>query len=159
MKNLLSKVLLIVTLIVVSCDKEETSLELDSASFNDKILEIKALGFESDKVVEFEIYTDGENYGTGNVVLVDQFVSKFNSGYNNETVENISQNRSSGVSVSCSNGKVTNCSGSNEGACVGSAVKRCLDGRGCAEVCTLPACFYPAEDLIIVGDSSQSLGL
>ena len=104
----------------------------------DQVLEqVTKLGDESKKIVTFNIEVSKDMYILSNVVLVDEsdFINSFAEGFDKESYNTMKRK----ISIDCvkANGSVTSTlCGYNDGACVGTAIRKCLDSGGCAEVCS-----------------------
>lgn len=118
-------------LFLFACSNENPEQKTEKLNtIEDIVSEMKILASKQNKVVQYEVtYTDGM-YKSKLIKMVDVFEYNFKEGYSYRKTSG-----SGGVTVECSDGTVTRCSGEREGSCVGAAVKRCLNGGGCANVC------------------------
>jgi len=115
---------------------------------NDKLL---SKG-ESQVAATFDIRIEGNNYIIENIKYLDEFEYGFSQGFSSESKQvadllKKSRQGGGGIKVSCEKtGDITDCPNSGgwgsdmkQARCVGKAVKSCLDGGGCAEVCKIQA--------------------
>ena len=136
-------------------NEEQNSEELAMIDFEKQISNIKAslsVNNSSNRstsrsnsyvAAKFDIRMEGENYIIENIRYLNEFEYGFAQGFSKQT----SRSSSGAVKISCEKtGKITECpelrglgAGMRQASCVGNAVKDCLDGGGCAEVCSVKA--------------------
>lgn len=132
--------------------EEQNSAELALVNFEKKISHIKSnLGnFKSTSKTKsyvaatFDIRMEGENYIIENIKYLNEFEYGFAQGFSKTASK---YNGDGEIKVSCEKtGEITECpelsgigAGMRQARCVGNAVKACLDGGGCAEVCSMTA--------------------
>ncbi|NJB38211.1 hypothetical protein [Croceivirga sp. JEA036] len=135
-------------------NEEQNSEELALIDFEKQISNIKSnLGGNSDEstskstsyvAAKFDIRMEGENYIIENIRYLNEFEYGFAEGFSKQASKS---NEGGGIKVSCEKtGEITECpelsgigAGMRQARCVGNAVKACLDGGGCAEVCSMEA--------------------
>ncbi|WOC40126.1 hypothetical protein [Polaribacter sp. HL-MS24] len=135
-------------------NEEQNSEELALVDFEKQISNIKSnLGGKNGEstskstsyvAAKFDIRMEGENYIIENIRYLNEFEYGFAEGFSNQASKSI---EGGGIKVSCEKtGEITECpelsgigAGMRQARCVGNAVKACLDGGGCAEVCSMEA--------------------
>lgn len=156
---------LFLTICIFSCssDNNSTANEKDTEEqalvvFEEQLNKIKTT-LNNDKLslkgeppqvaATFDIRMEGNNYIIENIKYLNEFEYGFAQGFTTESkqLNNSSKRSSGGIKVSCEKtGDISECpelsgigAGMRQARCVGNAVKACLDGGGCAEVCKMEA--------------------
>jgi hypothetical protein len=143
MKNIFKiTAVLLLSISIFSCSSENNSIadeqnseEQAIVAFEQQINKIKTT-LNNDKLsskgetqvaVTFDIRMKGTNYIIENIKYLNEFEYGFAQGFSSESkqLNNLSKWSSGG--------------GMRQANCVGKAVKACLDGGGCAEVCKMQA--------------------
>ena len=124
---------------------EEELNKIKTTLNNDKL----SLKGEPQVAATFDIRMEGNNYIIENIKYLNEFEYGFAQGFTTESkqLNNSSKRSSGGIKVSCEKtGDISECpeltgigAGMRQARCVGNAVKACLDGGGCAEVCKMEA--------------------
>jgi len=140
MKKVLSFALMAVFMFI-SCSKtDEQDFSNENQSLEALLAEIAKTADETGKAVSFDVkYIEGQ-FIKENVSVVDNvsmFVPDFADTFNGTS-------STARIQIECSNGTTTYC-GDSDGACVGAAVKACLDGGGCATVCSTRMLYIPKQ--------------
>ena len=156
--NFLYLVLLGFSLSLTNCksdttvNEEQNSEELALIEFEKQISNIKSnlsngkTTSKSESYVSaiFDIRMEGENYIIENIEYLNEFEYGFAQGFSKSSSKS---SNGGGIKVSCEQtGEITECpeqsgfgAGLKQAKCVGNAVKACLYGGGCAEVCSMKA--------------------
>ena len=124
---------------------EEELNKIKTTLNNDKL----SLKGEPQVAATFDIRMEDNNYIIENIKYLNEFEYGFAQGFTTESkqLNNSSKRSSGGIKVSCEKtGDISECpeltgigAGMRQARCVGNAVKACLDGGGCAEVCKMEA--------------------
>ncbi|WP_299212554.1 hypothetical protein [uncultured Dokdonia sp.] len=136
-----------IVLFLVSCSSEEEVInESSNLTLNTAIEEIINQSQDINQPVDFEIsfLDDGMVRLSEANKLEDSFVSDFSKGFSSVSTNKSSQRT---VTVCCTvDGEDQGCTecGDNDGGCVGSAIRKCLDDDGCAEVCNQRIRYMPS---------------
>ena len=136
--------------------KKQSSEELALIDFEKSIADIKSninnpestSKSESYVAATFDIRMEGDNYIIENIEYLNEFEYGFAQGFSNASGKSVlKSSEGGGIKVSCEKtGDITECpklsgigSGMRQARCVGEAIKSCLGGGGCAEVCSMRA--------------------
>ncbi len=126
--------MLFLGLALISCNENETieNADFSVASIKAIVTEMQNLANAENKIVYASITLDKNNRFMANHI---QTLSASEKGF----IEGFSGKKmKESITVSCSGGTDTHCEGRGLSLyrCIGSAIKDCLDGGGCAEVCS-----------------------
>ena len=166
MKNIFKiTTVLFLSISIFSCSSEknpiadeQNSEEQALVAFEQQLSKIKTT-LNNDKLsskgelqvaVTFDIRMEGVNYIIENIKYLNEFEYGFAQGFLSESKQLNTLSKSfsgGGIKVSCEKtGEISECpelsgfgAGMRQAKCVGNAVKACLDGGGCAEVCKMEA--------------------
>lgn len=147
MKNQLLFLLAFSMLFFNSCtSEEEPTVDNSNITLNTAIENIINQSQNIDKPIDFEIsFLDDGMVRISEANYIDNsFVPDFSKGFSSVS-DNKSAQRT--VTVCCTvDGEDQGCTecGDNDGSCVGSAIRKCLDDDGCAEVCNQRIRYIPS---------------
>ena len=132
--KLLTNVVLCTTLFLFSCSGNENIENSDFSveSIESIVSEMQKLANAENKIVYADIILDENNrFVTSKIETLSEFEKGFIEGFSGKRM-------GESITVSCSDGNDTHCDGSGFSLyrCIGNTIKDCLNGGGCAEVCS-----------------------
>lgn len=130
--KLLTGTVLYVTLSLFSCNENIENSDFSVNSIESIVNEMQRVANTENKTVYADITLDENNrFIAGKIEILSEFEKGFAEGFSGKRM-------SESITVSCSDGNDTHCEGSGFSLyrCIGNAINDCLDGGGCAEVCS-----------------------
>lgn len=130
----LKSAVLCTTLFLFSCSENRKAEYSDFSveSIESIVNEMQKLANTKNKTVYADITLDENNrFIASKIETLSEFEKGFAEGFSGKKM-------SESITVSCSDGNDTHCEGKGISLyrCIGGAINDCLDGGGCAEVCS-----------------------
>ncbi len=156
MKNFIK--LLFIGVLVVSCSSEEnTTTETENLTLELAVEQVKSLSIESDEAIEFTLSTDENGdvkLGAPEILSESRFEDDFLMAFSiSHEFKVFGDKQQRTTSVCCTvDGQDPECQdcADNDGACLLIAIKTCIAGEGCAEVCENKIRYIPSLDVYFV---------